>query len=315
MSKPKIMTDLAQVKAKEEELRQGIEDRGYLSSFISGADLNTFTQNGIYAYSRVSANRPSETYGYLFVSDWGEGFCRQIAQDNDNHCYVRVMGDNVWSDWQQLATTEQIEVLSDKTKNWKSLGYFYVTSEEELKNVIDTIQTDEKTNYELVLNIGFMNSSITSVVGNTGGGQLAISGNITHDGRYGFQQAYGYCIKGKILTRSLVNGIWSEWEVVATTTKTDILLTPSPEYSVVENRSCIINNIFYISCTVTKTDGSNFTPKQLHRVATYPSSIRRSYQALSLGMTYGDARTEDKNICFTTQQEVRRVYIDGMIVL
>lgn len=87
-------------------------DRGYLNSFMSGADLNTFTQNGIYAYSQLSANKPSQSFGYLFVSDWGKGYCRQFVQDSENTCYTRLLDNNVWGEWRQLATSEQINDLS-----------------------------------------------------------------------------------------------------------------------------------------------------------------------------------------------------------
>lgn len=51
---------------------------------------------------------------------------------------------------------------------------------------------------------------------------------------------------------------WTEWQQVATTTKTDILVAPNTGYTITFNKSCKINNIAYINVRVKKTDGSEF---------------------------------------------------------
>lgn len=112
------------------------KDRGYLNSFMSGADLNTFTQNGIYAYSQLSANKPSQSFGYLFVSDWGKGYCRQFVQDSENTCYTRLLDNNVWGDWRQLATTTKTDILFPYATGFTDKGEDEISKISKVNNLV-----------------------------------------------------------------------------------------------------------------------------------------------------------------------------------
>lgn len=61
--------------------------------------------------------------------------------------------------------------------------------------------------------------------------------------------------KGKWFREKNAEG-WTEWQQVATTTKTDILCTPKTGVTIVEQKSYMVNNVVYISIMFKKTDNS-----------------------------------------------------------
>lgn len=71
----------------------------------------------------------------------------------------------------------------------------------------------------------------------------------------------------KVWLSNVKTGVWHGyyteqtglvWQQLATTTKTDILVTPNTGYTITFNNSCKINNIAYINVRAKKTDGSEF---------------------------------------------------------
>ena len=85
-----------------------------------------------------------------------------------------------------------------------------------------------------------------------------------------------------------LGGVWGEYENFATTTKTDILVTPQPGYEVLYQKSYRINGITYLSVRVRKTDRSEFGIHQ-HSLFTIPHNVNRSALAST---PYGDSNLE-----------------------
>lgn len=85
----------------------------------------------------------------------------------------------------------------------------------------------------------------------------------------------------KVWLSNVKTGVWHGyyteqtglvWQQLATTTKTDILCTPSSGYKITSQGSCVINNIVYLSITIEKSDGGIIPQNAL--VAIVPSAYK-----------------------------------------
>lgn len=94
--------------------------------------------------------------------------------------------------------------------------------------------------------------------------------------------------QGRKFYRINTFGTWTDWDEVATTTKTNILVTPQPGYEVLYQKSYRINGITYLSVRVRKTDRSEFGIHQ-HSLFTIPHNVNRSALAST---PYGDSNLE-----------------------
>lgn len=96
---------------------------------------------------------------------------------------------------------------------------------------------------------------------------------------------------GELYTATIdgvTGGYISDWRPIATTTKTDILVTPQPGYEVLYQKSYMINGITYLSVRVRKTDRTEFGIHQ-HSLFTIPHNVNRSALAST---PYGDSNLE-----------------------
>lgn len=113
-----------------------------------------------------------------------------------------------------------------------------------------------------------------------------------YSGIDGFTNVYEYAFcNGEMYIRNqypLNEDTWGEWKQLATTSKTDILVTPQPGYEVLYQKSYRINGITYLSVRVRKTDRSEFGIHQ-HSLFTIPHNVNRSALAST---PYGDSNLE-----------------------
>lgn len=93
---------------------------------------------------------------------------------------------------------------------------------------------------------------------------------------------------GKTFKRVKNSNGWGKMFEIATTEKTDILVTPQPGYEVLYQKSYMINGITYLSVRVRKTDRTEFGIHQ-HSLFTIPHNVNRSALAST---PYGDSNLE-----------------------
>lgn len=107
---------------------------------------------------------------------------------------------------------------------------------------------------------------------------------------------------------------------LATTAKTDILLTPKPSFTILNQKNSKINNILHINVEVGKTDGSMFTGGQFVNVVTLPFNVWNTtismigsyggfFQIAGCGIAY------ETHLSVIPSKECQSIRISGVIVL
>lgn len=83
---------------------QELNKQGIMRS-IGTQDLNKCVKNGKYIYSGGSdvVNKPTNVYGYVDVTDWGNGYALQKVTDANGEMFIREMVANVWESWDKYA--------------------------------------------------------------------------------------------------------------------------------------------------------------------------------------------------------------------
>ena len=126
--------------------------------------------------------------------------------------------------------------------------------------------------------------------------------------------------RGITLTRIFCDGKWSGWKQLATTTKTDILFTPKPSFTILNQKNSKINNILHINVEVGKTDGSMFTGGQFVNVVTLPFNVWNTtismigsyegfFQIAGCGIAY------ETHLSVIPSKECQSIRISGVIIL
>ena len=114
----------------------------------------------------------------------------------------------------------------------------------------------------------------------------------------------------------------NSWKVkqIATTDKTDILFTPKPSFTILNQKNSKINNILHINVEVGKTDGSMFTGGQFVNVVTLPFNVWNTtismigsyggfFQIAGCGIAY------ETHLSVIPSKECQSIRISGVIVL
>lgn len=119
-----------------------------------------------------------------------------------------------WTQWQEIATSTDLEQKADKEKN--VLNLYLVANQTELDTALNSysINLTNGTEYNFRLNVGFGNSSLGS------GGMYYISG-FKSDPEYEIQEVRIYNNHGLTYKqRSKYENIWEDWKTIAITDRT-----------------------------------------------------------------------------------------------
>lgn len=191
--------------------------------------------------------------GVLYWVEWDSNGTQQM--------FYNVKFKGVYKGWQQLATIEQINVLENKAMithggNWNSvdlntitdIGVYYFSN-----GVGHTNTPDAKCKYFILVNYTSHNNYLIQEITDIGG-------------------TWKYF-------RSMVNGAWSDWQQIATTTKTEITVPFNTDYlddDSTSNPSRItkINNRVEVIINMKKVDNSYFSASNTVPLFTLPSGYR-----------------------------------------
>lgn len=123
---------------------------------------------------------------------------------------------------------------------------------------------------------------------------------------------------------TLDNGDWGEWAEVATTTKTDILVTPYTGYKIVSNNTKKVNNVLYVDFTIAMVDDSYFTQGGNLTIATLPFALKSDFPLNATSVNTGVDYIANEYVCFTSGTSivfktssnlVNKVCVGGVILL
>lgn len=89
---------------------------------VDAQDFNNLTDTGTYYVSNPGANKPTGSWGNLFVSN-GDGHraSQLYFPDDGSALYMRELDETTWHDWIQLATTSQVN-YAKSTANWDNIN-------------------------------------------------------------------------------------------------------------------------------------------------------------------------------------------------
>lgn len=247
-------------------------------------------------------------YRTVVTYNYNGNFARQVIYGGLEETYQRFATSNTWGEWKTIATTDQIEVLSEKDvelgeqinvlRNMVNVSnpYYrhkYVKLFEMTKGDYGYYYAKISCagNYEDVSTLDIMVSAYSSKAicirsektsyNNTfemyeSDGKLIGYIKASNYNNYTSTSVYGSYLC--TLFKELVDTPIGEKLTViekqsATTTKTDILCTQKPGYIITSQNSYKINNVMYINLTVKKTDSSVFSNAN-HYIADIPSGVR-----------------------------------------
>ena len=176
--------------------------------------------------------------------------------------------------WQQIATTDSVKQLNN-VSNFNTGN----TTPKDYLNVMKPNGARTYNDLGISVNDGYWCNvfGINNYNGDTGVTELAFTD------------------KGKIFFRTQVGVAkmenWNDthWQQIATTTKTNILCTAKPGFTIHADKSYMINNVLHLNLIIVPSDGGNFpTTKSFSAVCTLPSNISkngRRYALSCLGWT------------------------------
>lgn len=190
-------------------------DRGYIDTKIvpNDTDFNTITQNGNYwANAWVHKNIPTLQDGTRLNGVVNVYFADNVVYQffhSNKGKWFREKNDTNWTEWQQLATTDQINALSNTKTEY--IGKSFISEE---------ILLDATYPIAYCGSVG--NSS---TMPNTGQFRVQYIPYFANNEGYSVQIAWGVVTNSGLWYRVASGTRWERWESFSTTTKTDISYT------------------------------------------------------------------------------------------
>lgn len=222
---------------------------GYIADYISIA-VNKGVKRGYFMAVNVQ-DISEKSWGYDIEFRMGEA-PRVIVfstRSRTGETYIRELDTSTraWSyDWQQLANTEQINVLEGKALQYKGVfgGDLNTLNTTESLGIYRLQATCTNTPDD---SIKYVFEHAVLIV-STDGYSITQDLTLTHN-------AYSAYVNRRYF-RTSITVTFQKWEQIATTSKTDILCTPKAGVTIVEQKSYMVNNVVYISIMFKKTDNS-----------------------------------------------------------
>lgn len=267
MSKPKIIQDIGNTSqlgtsSKDlvgavNEVRQGLEvlssNRGYLTTFRSDTDANTFLKNG--KYTGKGSNFPDDGYWNIEVTAHGDSLITQVAVKiadgggfkSDSSIMFRNLYVDTWTTWKEITD-------SDDLKTYFGIPQVIAMNGGDANNMLSTIK-------RFVFNV-----SNTPTV-NGGYGMLEVynlnSGGFAPSNEKVAVQRFTSWWDGSIYSRTYRKGSsgsleWSDWQKIANTTRASFSCTATTNVTINYQNCYILNGEFFISLRAYKTDGTVF---------------------------------------------------------
>lgn len=292
----------AGIKANDEAITEQANQINVLyTKFLGdGIDLNTLiTEQQGWVSNAVNSPFPNAEIRVKHINDyWILQEVTALELDGKPKKYNRFRMNNVWQDWQQIATTEQISVLNTRTLA------------PVLSNLIpDALYIgDEWTGICCVRSSeGTINMPPNCIIGirymrKLNEDNVAVYVDNTQNGDKWINTWNG--------------STWLGWQQIATTTKTSFLCTASSGYTIMSQNCYTKNDEFYINMRVKKTDGSAFNGELV--VATKPFSTVSVDVGSAMGSVSSGSWTLPVN-CFsvtgnsivisTSQTTIQEIYL------
>ena len=289
-------------------------DRGYLITkhLEDNTDFNDIPKlNGIYMVS-TRTNAPMildyNQWYFVKVTVHNESYLTQEAWTfvgEKSQRWVRVLDNNVWKPWVKMVDVNEFNSLSDQTLYVQNLPFSILKDMTYKKRYISltVLTTEQETELGLPNNDGHHWWYFT------------YEPDVWTGSSVGTQKVKNYH-SGNVYERGS-DGVFHK---LATTTKTDILFTPKPSFTILNQKNSKINNILHINVEVGKTDGSMFTGGQFVNVVTLPFNVWNTtismigsyggfFQIAGCGIAY------ETHLSVIPSKECQSIRISGVIVL
>lgn len=231
------------------EIKVLSKDRGYLitKQLEDNTDFNDIPKlNGIYmVLTRTNAPMILDYNQWYFVkvTVHNESYLTQEAWTfvgEKSQRWVRVLDNNVWRPWVKMVDVNEFNSLSDQTLYVQNLPFSILKDMTYKKRYtsLTVLTTEQETELGLPNDDGYHWWYFT------------YEPDVWTGTNVGTQKVKNYH-SGNVYERGS-DGVFHK---IATTTKTNILVTPSSGYKITSQASCVINNIVYLSLTIEKSDG------------------------------------------------------------
>lgn len=247
------------------------DDRGYLNSKqLTSVSLDNVVDNGLYKVNTGCTNLPPNmSWGYLQVIKNYDGYCSQEFTGYYGQKFTRGQNGGTWSSWTEVATTDK--VFGVKNPNYTgNIDELYVSGQYILQNPFSGTLPNN-------LGTGIFQWSVLNVYGGGDSGSMLYQDlTVTNHTAY---SSYA----NKYYRRIRFGAKWSDWQELATTTKTTFTCTPASGYTLSEQVCYKTNNEFYISLKISKTGGASFVQNGRIMPLTVPFNVNGVVVASTMG--------------------------------
>ena len=254
-----VLDELIKTTKIVQNLNEIVNDGDCQSFTVTSENKPSFMFDGICTFHKYfGANS-----GHQFAQGWNQG-----GGLGECVCGIRYLTNGTWSEWQEIATTQQINDLSSNSLQAKStsafgkdfnnvniIGMYHVIDVQSWSNKPPTVE-----NVGNIIVMGGTNNNSLSKV------QYFIPYNNT--GIY-------------IRTRGYGLSEWMGWQQIATTTKTPFSCTASTGYEIVWQDCYTLNGVKYIHVRMKKINNSVFEVIQ-HFVFSVPFSSAKTITPLTI---------------------------------
>lgn len=226
------------------------EERGYSTSKIYSGSLDDLGKNGYYSVVSCTTEQKAPVNGFtgqiiVYTHNHGNRVV-QFALSEDGRFFKRYMlYDYVWRDWEQIATTNDLNDKTYLTSGGGSSEYYVPTKPSDY-------QPDALTVRKL------------RTCSDIGGGQYGFWATLLGIRSHGASNCFemGFTNDGNMIYRKQngINDSWDAWQEIATTTKTQIAFPYTSGYTGYYSgyQSIVAKCNNHVSCNLTfkKTDSS-----------------------------------------------------------
>lgn len=137
---------------------------------VDSADFNSLTDGGTYYITSPGKNAPVGQWGNLFVSNGnGHRASQMYFPDDGNAPWYRVLDEQSWRDWVQLASTAQVNDAKN-TANWSNINGRPQAQVDRVNTITPLFrQIQNSNNWNDIFGVGNPNNVLTSLRIDSGG--------------------------------------------------------------------------------------------------------------------------------------------------